>query len=128
MFTNFVYVIIRLCSPTVYYNKLCGSPIVLMLSSPVVENYASTCIWCVYKLYAIGEHTVYIIVDHKYKLVNPIGFQLKMLNSKMMNLYMQYSLVNSASSFNIHVHVHIHTQIQLVNYGLVLKINSIFPH
>ena len=89
---------------------LCGSPIVLMLSSPVVEHYCFyMCTWCeyqlyaivftiqlckiisrvlsnVYQLHAIGEHTVYIIVDHK--LVNPISYQLNMLNGKMMNLYM----------------------------------------
>ena len=76
---------------------------------------AYTCTWCVYKLYAIGEHTVYIIVDLKYNLVNPIGYQLNMLNGKMMNLYMYYSLVNSASSFNIHVPGE-HSQIELVNY------------
>ena len=64
MFTNCVYVIIRLCSPTVYcnhFNKLCGMPIVLKLSSPVVKFIRFLFItWCVYKLYAIGDHTVYI--------------------------------------------------------------------
>ena len=36
----------------------------------------------VFTNYTLLVNTVYIIVDHKYKLVNPIGFQLNMLNGK----------------------------------------------
>ena len=56
MFTNSV-----LCN---HDNKLCGLPIVLMLSSPVVEIDKNLFItWCVYKLYAIGDrsHSLHII-------------------------------------------------------------------
>ena len=75
MFTNCVYVIIRLCSPTVYSNKFANC----------VNAKFSSC----GKLLLLHVHGVFtnymllvnIIVDHKYKVVHPIGFQLNMLNT-----------------------------------------------
>ena len=63
-----------------YYNKLCGSPIVLMRSSPI--DLLLLHVHGVFTNYMLLVNTVYIIVDHKYKLVNPIGFELNMLNGK----------------------------------------------
>ena len=74
-----------------------------MFSNSVLYNYYNKFANCVNakfsscgKLLLLHVHGVFtnymllvnIIVDHKYKLVHPIGFQLNMLNDKLMNLYM----------------------------------------